>query len=62
MENDEINGMSADIAANFIAKLVDKKKLKPLYTVGMKYRLFVLLSKLLPQKAVSAIVSSLYAK
>jgi short-subunit dehydrogenase len=62
MENDEINGMSPDIAACYITKLTKKKKLNPHYTVGLKYKLFVLLSRILPQRAVSAIVSSLYAK
>lgn len=62
MENDEINGMSPDIAACYITKLTKKKKLNPHYTVGLKYKLFVWLSRILPQRTVSAIVSSLYAK
>ena len=62
MENDETNGMSPEKAAYFISKLTDKRKIKPIYVIGLKYKLFVLLSVMLPKKAVSAIVASLYAK
>ncbi|HPJ76643.1 MAG TPA: SDR family NAD(P)-dependent oxidoreductase [Clostridia bacterium] len=62
MEKDELNGMSADYAGRFISKIIEKKNLKPIYTIGFKYKLFVFLSKVLPQRIVSAIVAFLYAK
>ncbi len=62
MENDEINGMSPDKVAVFITKLIEKRRVKPIYAIGLKYKLFVLLSIILPKKAVSAIVASLYAR
>jgi len=61
MENDECNGMDPEVAAKTIDRLVQKKKM-PLYkTVGFKYKIFVLLHKLLPAKFANYVVGEIYA-
>lgn len=62
MEHDEQNGMSAAVAGRFIYKIAAKKKIKPVYTIGLKYKLFVLLAKILPEKTLNALVGIIYAK
>lgn len=60
MEKDEQNGMPAAYAAKVIAKLVNKKRI-PLYkTIGFKYKVFVFLIRLLPNKLRNNIVGSIY--
>jgi len=61
MENDERNGMDPEYVAKVIEKLVNKKNV-PLYkTIGFKYKMFVLLQKLLPAKLANNIVGMIYA-
>ena len=60
MEHDEQNGDTPEAAALFITKIAGKRKIKPLYVIGFKYRLFVLASKLLPIRLVNFIVGKLY--
>lgn len=60
MEKDEENGMPPEKVANLILKLGEKKKLRPLYTVGAKYKLFVFLAKLLPSSFYNRIVGKMY--
>lgn len=62
MEKDEQQGMSAQFIANQLYKLSGKKRLKPLYVAGFKYKFFVWLSKTLPQGLVSKILYEMYAK
>lgn len=62
MEKDEENGMSPQFIAKCIYKLSLKKKPKPLYTAGAKYKFFVWLGKILPSKLVQKVVGSMYAK
>ncbi len=62
MEHDEENGMSADFAGRYIASLALRGHLKPEYTVGMKYKFFIMLARLLPCRALSALVKAIYAK
>jgi short-subunit dehydrogenase len=60
MEKDEQNGMDPILAAKVINKLINKNKL-PLYkTIGFKYKVFVLLQKILPTKFVNNIVGMIY--
>lgn len=61
MEKDERNGMSAVRIAEAVVSLAEKKKVKPLSTKGAQYRLFAVLSKLLPTSAVNRIVGMLYS-
>ena len=61
MENDERNGMDPESAAKVVARLVRIRKM-PLYkTIGLKYKLIVLLAKILPAKLANTIVGSIYA-
>lgn len=61
MENDECNGMDPEVAAKAIERLIAKRRL-PLYiTVGFKYKIFVLLHKLLPAKFANHMVGEIYA-
>lgn len=62
MEHDETNGMDPQTAAHAICKIAKKRKVKPLYAIGVKYSLFVWLSRILPCAAVNRIVRILYAK
>lgn len=62
MEKDERNGMSPDKIAKKIYKISIKRGVKPYYTVGFKYKLFLFLSKTLPARLVNYIVGLLYAK
>ncbi len=62
MEKDEQNGMTPEYIAKKIGKVVKKKRVKPLYTLGGKYKIFVVLSKILPIKLVNWIVYLIYAK
>lgn len=62
MEKDETNGMPPSKIAKKILKIIQKKHVKPFYTVGFKYKLFVFLSKILPTKLVNYIVGLIYAK
>jgi len=60
MEDDERNGMDPEYAAKIIHKLVIKKHI-PLYkTIGVKYKVFVILHKLLPAKLANHIVGMIY--
>jgi len=61
MEKDERNGMDPEAPAKVIAKLINKKNI-PLYkTIGFKYKVFVLLHKLLPARFANYVVGNIYA-
>lgn len=62
MEKDEQNGMEPEAIGNFIAKISLKKKIKPIYTVGLSYKLVCLLVKILPDTLCNYIVGKIYAK
>lgn len=62
MERDEQNGMDPAAAGRFIARVALKKSGKPLYTIGLQYQLFVLLSRLLPCRLINWLVGLIYAK
>lgn len=60
MENDERNGMDPEAPAKLIARLIRRKNL-PLYkTIGFKYKVFVVLHKLLPSKLANWVVGLIY--
>jgi hypothetical protein len=53
--------MDPESAARVVGRLVRKRKM-PLYkTIGLKYKLIVLLAKLLPTKLANNIVGLIYA-
>ena len=62
MERDELSGMDPAVAGRFVARVALKKGGKPLYAIGLQYKLVVLLIKLLPAGLANRIVGLLYAK
>ncbi len=61
MEKDEQNGMSPERIAEKIYSLALKKRPKPLSTVGLQYKAFAFLSKVLPIRTVNYIIGMIYA-
>ena len=61
MEHDERSGMSPEYIASCLLKMAKKKKVSPLYTGGSKYRVFVFLKRLLPDRLVNYILGKMYA-
>ena len=61
MEQDEANGMDPGVIARRLYQLSRKRSLKPLYSAGLQYQLFVLLQKLLPCRLINWLVGRLYA-
>lgn len=60
MEEDERNGMDPDLPAKIINKYLNRKNI-PLYkTIGFKYKIFVILHKLLPAKLANWVVGAIY--
>jgi NAD(P)-dependent dehydrogenase (short-subunit alcohol dehydrogenase family) len=62
MERDERNGGSPDKIGRFICSLAAKKHVRPLYTPGLQYKLFILLGKILPSRLSNYIVGLVYAR
>ena len=60
MEKDEQNGMSPQRIATAIMKIAAKPKLKPLYSCGAKYKLFLFLGHILPAGLINHIIKSMY--
>lgn len=62
MEHDEQTGMDPAVAGKFIAHVAMKQAVKPLYTIGGSYKLFVILSRILPCRFLNWMIGLLYAK
>ena len=62
MEHDEQTGMDPAKAGRFIANVAAKQSVKPLYTIGVSYKFFVFLVRILPGRALNWLVGLLYAK
>ncbi|MBO7389403.1 MAG: SDR family oxidoreductase [Oscillospiraceae bacterium] len=62
MENDEINGMVPEDAAKVICRLATAKSIKPINTVGYKYKAFCTLVRFLPRKISNYLVGLIYSK
>lgn len=60
MERDEKNGMRPEKIAAKVAKLAGKKRVKPFYSCGFKYKLFLFLAKILPRSFSNYIVGKIY--
>lgn len=60
MERDERSGMAPESAGAFLARVATRRRIKPLYAIGVSYKAVCLLAKLLPARAVNAIVGRLY--
>ncbi len=61
MEHDEETGMDPAAAGAYIAHVAEKKRVKPEYAIGLKYKFFCLLVKLMPCRLRAFIVGKLYA-
>lgn len=62
MEKDEQKGMSPDFAGRYIAKISLKEKVKPVYAIGMSYKLVSTLCRIFPCGIRNLIIGMLYAK
>lgn len=62
MEKDEQKGMKPEVAADYIAKIALKDKVKPVYAIGMQYKFLSVLCKVFPCSFRNRIVGLLYAK
>jgi len=60
MEKDEQNGMDPAVAGRFIARLAKKRRIKPKYSIGLLYKFFCLLEKILPCRLVNRILYIMY--
>ncbi len=60
MERDEKNGMRPEKIAVKAVKLARKKRVRPFYTCGFKYGLFLFLAKILPRSFSNYIVGKIY--
>lgn len=60
MEKDEQKGMSPESIAKITFKIASKKRIRNIYTVGAKYKLFCLAERLLPSSLVNFAVGKLY--
>lgn len=61
MERDERGGMSPERIAKKIYSMSNKRRPKPLCTVGAQYKLIAFLYKILPASAINRIVGSMYS-
>ncbi len=62
MEKDERNGMDPAVAGRAIAKIALKRRVKPLYALGLAYKGVIALTHLLDCRALTALVGLLYAR
>lgn len=62
MEHDERTGMTPEYAGGYVAKIALKPRVKPLYALGGKYKVFSVVYRLLPCRLVNAVLGLLYAK
>lgn len=62
MEHDEQTGMSPETAGAYIASVATRRSVKPLRSIGLKYKFFCGLAKLLPVRTLNWLVGLIYAK
>ncbi len=62
MEKDEESGMQPLAVARAIVRIAEKRRIRPTYTVGLQYKLFVAVKKLLGTTAVNWLIGLLYVK
>ena len=62
MEHDEQTGMDPAVAGKFIANVVMKKKVSPIYTIGASYSFLTFLTRLMSWKTMNKIIGAIYAK
>ena len=62
MEKDEQTGMAPEKAGAFICHVATRKGVRPVNTIGLSYKFFCVLQKLLPAKTLNWLVGMVYAK
>lgn len=62
MERDERKGMRPETAGRYIAKVALKRRVKPLYALGLGYKCLSVLCKILPCRLRNWVVGLLYAR
>lgn len=62
MEKDEQKGMKPEIAGEYIAKIALQKNVKPVYAIGLTYKVLSVLCKTFPCGFRNKVVGMLYAK
>ena len=62
MEHDEQTGMAPEVAGAYIASVAVRKSVKPLRSIGVKYKFFCILAKLLPVRTLNWLVGVVYAR
>ena len=62
MERDEQNGKDPISVVKVVHKQLNRKRMKPYVTVGLNYKFFMLLNKLLPYKLKERIIYKMYGK
>lgn len=62
MEHDEQTGMDPAVAGRYIASLALRRRVKPLYAIGIAYKAACVVMKLLPCGVSNWIIGLLYAK
>ena len=60
MERDEANGMSSDYVASKIYKMCVRKRVKPMYVIGTKYKVIFVAGKIFPTSFVRWCVGKVY--
>lgn len=61
MEHDEELGMSPETVGRFIHKVAVKKRVKPVYTIGLSYQAICFLTNILSYRVINYLVRLLYA-
>ena len=62
MERDELNGMSAEAAGAYVARIALARRTKPLVALCVPYKAAAAAAKLLPRRVSNYIVGRMYAK
>ena len=52
---------TSEVAGRFLARVALKKRVKPYYAIGLSYKFFVLLSRILPIRLIGWLLGLLYA-
>ena len=62
MERDEQTGMAPEQAGACLARVATRKGVRPVNTIGLQYKFFCFLAKVLPARWLNALVGLIYAK
>lgn len=61
MEKDERSGMRPEAAGGFLASVALRRRVKPLYAIGLQYKVFSVIYRLMPCSLVNFILGKMYA-